>query len=91
MTATDHPLGTLLLGGFRLPTPERLVHRQGLILVVRLPREGEAPAEPHPPDSASPGSRLSRSFALPGEPGSTPISRFDKALDRFTIAYAPQW
>ena len=33
---------------------------------VRLPRPGDAPAEPHPPVSVSPGSRLRRSFALPG-------------------------
>ena len=46
-------------GGGKSSAPSRLD------LWVRLPREGEAPAEPHPPVSASPGSRLSRSFALP--------------------------
>ena len=47
---------------------------------VRLPREGEAPAEPLTGFDASPGSRLSRSFALPDGPGSTPNPNVDKAL-----------
>ena len=38
----------------------------------RLPREGEAPAEPLTGIDVSPGSRLSRSFALPDERGPTP-------------------
>ena len=49
---------------------------------VRLAREGEAPAEPQPPDSVSPGSRLSRSFALPNWLAATPRLSVDDALVR---------
>ena len=48
---------------------------------VRLAWEGEAPAEPQPPDSVSPGSRLSRSFALPNWLAATPRLSVDGALD----------
>ena len=48
---------------------------------VRFHREGEAPAEPLTGVDASPGSRLSRSFALPGGPGSTPKLSVDEALN----------
>ena len=47
---------------------------------VLHPREGKAPAEPRLRFDVSPGSRLSRSFALPGGPGSTPNPSVDKAL-----------
>ena len=47
---------------------------------VRLPREGEAPAEPLWRGNVVPGSRLSRSFALPSGHDSTPIPRLDEAL-----------
>ncbi len=74
--------------------PSRLLPRQSLILAFASLREGEAPAEPQPPDSVSPGSRLSRSFALPDEPGSTPILSLDGTpggltLNSFSLSVPP--
>ena len=50
---------------------------------VQIDWEGEAPAEPQVPDSVVPGSRLSRSFALPPRhfgAGTTRSVSLDRAL-----------